>query len=273
MSFLSVCAICRNEADYLEEWVEFHLLQGVQHFYMYNNLSTDGTEDILKRYEKAGIVTYENIEQNPVQFVAYNKCLKDHGHESEWIAFIDVDEFLYSPEGLPLPAAIQDIIENALLRSRVAAVAVHWVLFGANGHKEKTDGLVIDRFTRREAATNNHVKSIVRPRVTESVAKNTHTFRLHKNTIPVDENGVHLPAEYALGDGTADILRIAHFHTKSYAEYVERKSLPDASIGTVRPAACVEEMFRAHDLNQVEDTSLMAFAEAIKQNIALRKIE
>jgi hypothetical protein len=34
MSYLSICAMYRNEAPYLREWVAFHRLMGVERFYL-----------------------------------------------------------------------------------------------------------------------------------------------------------------------------------------------------------------------------------------------
>ena len=36
---VAVCAIFKNEAPYLKEWIEFNHLVGVEHFYLYNNNS------------------------------------------------------------------------------------------------------------------------------------------------------------------------------------------------------------------------------------------
>ena len=36
-AYLSVCAIYRDEAHYLAEWIEFHRLVGVERFFLYNN--------------------------------------------------------------------------------------------------------------------------------------------------------------------------------------------------------------------------------------------
>jgi len=38
---VSICAIFKNEAPYLREWIEFHRIVGIDHFYMYNNRSDD----------------------------------------------------------------------------------------------------------------------------------------------------------------------------------------------------------------------------------------
>src|SRR4029079_6813486 len=55
--YLSVVAIVKNEVRYLEEWLDFHCLVGCSHFYIYDNGSTDGTADLLRKYECKGIVT------------------------------------------------------------------------------------------------------------------------------------------------------------------------------------------------------------------------
>lgn len=47
-NYLSICAVIKNEGPYLEEWIEFHRIQGVEHFYLYDNGSADQTKDILE---------------------------------------------------------------------------------------------------------------------------------------------------------------------------------------------------------------------------------
>src|SRR5262245_48829439 len=53
---LSFCMIFQNDAPYLKEWIEFHRLVGGQHFYLYNNLSTDNYQEVLAPYIREGIV-------------------------------------------------------------------------------------------------------------------------------------------------------------------------------------------------------------------------
>ena len=38
---VAVCAIFKNEALYLREWLEFNHLVGIEHFFLYNNFSDD----------------------------------------------------------------------------------------------------------------------------------------------------------------------------------------------------------------------------------------
>ena len=35
--YCSICAIFRDEGTYLKEWIEYHRIIGIDHFYLYNN--------------------------------------------------------------------------------------------------------------------------------------------------------------------------------------------------------------------------------------------
>src|SRR4051794_35476653 len=81
---LAIGAIFRDEAPYLKEWIEFHKLVGVQHFYLYNNYSTDDYESVLRPYIEIGEVeviqwpytssSWENWLYE-VQASAYTDCI------------------------------------------------------------------------------------------------------------------------------------------------------------------------------------------------------
>ena len=47
---LAIATMFQDEARWLKEWLEYHLLVGVQHFYLYNNLSSDNYQDVLQPY-------------------------------------------------------------------------------------------------------------------------------------------------------------------------------------------------------------------------------
>ena len=57
---MSICAIFKNEALYLKDWIEYHLNIGVDHFYLYNVGSRDFYEKALRAYIRADIVTLVN---------------------------------------------------------------------------------------------------------------------------------------------------------------------------------------------------------------------
>ena len=37
MDYLSLCLICKDENDYLAEWLDYHILAGVERFYIYDD--------------------------------------------------------------------------------------------------------------------------------------------------------------------------------------------------------------------------------------------
>ena len=92
---VSICAIFKNEAPYLKEWIEFNNIVGVDHFYMYNNNSEDDYEAVLKPYIKSGLVTLIDWPQNQKQMECYQTCIKDFSGETKWLGFIDIDEFIW----------------------------------------------------------------------------------------------------------------------------------------------------------------------------------
>ena len=61
INFLSTIAIFKNEEDILDEWIRHHLWQGVEHFYLINNGSTDNYLEILQPYIDSQKVTLYNL--------------------------------------------------------------------------------------------------------------------------------------------------------------------------------------------------------------------
>lgn len=85
----------------LPEWLEYHAMMGVEHFYIYDNGDDDYLFNALVPYILAGLVTHVRwpaISCQPKlrssQFAGVNSCLRRFAGESEWIAHIDVDDFL-----------------------------------------------------------------------------------------------------------------------------------------------------------------------------------
>ena len=197
--YLSVCAIYKNEARYLAEWIEFHLLTGVEHFFLYDNNSTDDHRDVLAPYVHAGVVTVTDWPRFPPQLQAYAHCLDANRHDWRWMAFIDLDEFLFSPRMTPVPEILRQ-------HERLPGIAALWIIFGTSGYKSPPPGLVLENYTWRRIWTRRprDWKSIVDPQRTERPL-GAHSFRYSDPEIrgPV-------PAFASLDD-----LRLNHYIMKS----------------------------------------------------------
>ena len=131
--YCSVCLIIRDENEYLEEWLKWHIKQGVQHFYIYDHGSKYPVKDFLKEQsivirEKVTVINFGG-KHDFAQHEAYNNCIEMYENESRWIGFIDSDEFVRMKIGKTIPEFLRDYEEYA-------GVFMAWVMYGADGHKE-----------------------------------------------------------------------------------------------------------------------------------------
>lgn len=143
---VALCALLKDEADYVEEWLAFHLLQGVSRVVLYDNGSTDDTcaraRTFAKRLDLA-IVPWPGTGSgyDLTQRHAYGDGARRLAGRVDYAAFIDIDEFLYATDGGPLTRALAGFAPD------VAAIAVNQRVFGSSGHDRATEGLVTSRFT------------------------------------------------------------------------------------------------------------------------------
>lgn len=219
---LSICAVFKNEAPYLKEWIEFHRLMGVQHFYLCNHHSTDDYLTVLRPYIEQNIVELykkrpgvRDNDNNPgfftqqVQCKFYSKCLNRTRGISKWVAFIDTDEFLFPTK------------ENSLLSvlkkyEDCAGIAVNWQMFGtSNVKKILPHQLLIETLTQSlpsDSPVNVHVKCIVRPKYVENY--------LHPHYANYQPNYFHVNTDREPFEGPfspyiqVDVLRINHYWTR-----------------------------------------------------------
>lgn len=138
---ISICAIFRNEAPYFREWLEFYKLIGVDHFYLYNNNSTDQYLKVLEPYIADGTVELIDWPEAHAQIAAYRNCIERFSADSKWIGFIDLDEFVVPKFDHSLPEFLKRF-------ERRPAVLIYWRMFGASGRTERNfdGGLVTEDF-------------------------------------------------------------------------------------------------------------------------------
>jgi hypothetical protein len=99
---LVMTLLVRDEADIVEENIKFHLKHGVDFIIATDNGSIDGTRDILKKYERKGILhLIDEPSQDYSQAVWVNKMGKIAFEEfgADFIFHCDADEFWHSKSG------------------------------------------------------------------------------------------------------------------------------------------------------------------------------
>lgn len=98
-----------NEGRWLPEWILWHRGVGIDHFYMYDDGSSDNTVEVLSYFQDAGLVTLhqdmKRIEDAVTQFIPRGALFRpqiamvqhaalNYVRDTEWLAFFDPDEFL-----------------------------------------------------------------------------------------------------------------------------------------------------------------------------------
>ena len=254
---LSICAIMKDEAPFLLEWLEFHKIVGVQRFYLYENGSGEDIAGIAQPYLDSGEVILHDWPVSPGQLPAYEHCLRTYCQDSEWIAFIDLDEFLFPTVGSDL----KDVLSEFTL---APGIGVNWLMFGTSGHDVRPKGLQIENFTKRSETNflgNLHVKSIIRP---DQVLRplDPHIFIYKNDGLAVTE--IHEPFSRGMTDSVSVAkLRINHYFTRSREDMRHKMLRGRADGGLLR----TWELLESADRNEVEDVTIQRFLPQLKQAI------
>lgn len=283
---LMACTIYRDDAEYLAEWVEFHRLVGIEHFVLYDNGSTDDHREVLAPYVQEGVATLHDWPQpflghqgRPrAMLTAFEHCVGAHG-DARWIAFLDVDEFLFAPDGTPLPEVLRGYEGHP-------GVTVSRAEFGPSGHVTRPDGLVIESYLQRRPVRPDDeapYKSIVDPR---RVARclTAHSF-VYRDGMAVDENGreIDIRRRTTRKPVSWERLRVHHYWSRSEEERIRKaqrwreagstRRVPSAPVagpraGHPRLLARSQATDRAHP---VTDESLLRYVPAVRQAVAQRE--
>jgi Glycosyltransferase family 92 len=261
-AYLALFAIYRDNARYFPEWIEFHRLVGVEHFFLYDNLSADDHLEVLAPYIETGLVVHHDWPMFPGQLQAHDDCIERHGDDARWIGFIDQDEFLFSPTGRPVAEILPDFEEHP-------AVVVNSLTFGTSGHLTPQPGLLIENYVRRTDRPQRMrvVKSIVDPKRTSEASVTPHHFKYTEGAWAVSETG-----ERVRGDMTEnvshDLLQINHYFTKSQAERNAKLKTRIPYSGAPRPIEGVPE--RDATLNAIHDDAIaVLYADRVRAALGM----
>jgi hypothetical protein len=214
---LALCCRIRDEAPYLTELIEYYLAAGIDHFFFYEKLSKDNYREALAPFIARGLVTLADAwPAETMSPSAECDCVLKAIGRFEWIGFIDADEFVVIKDGRSIGEFLADFKEYP-------AVALHWQIFGSNGHKSRASGPVIKEYSRRESQPNMHVKCFVRP---DRVAnyRNSHSWYYLGMQRAVNENGKSVYGSVSFPP-TAEQAWINHYHHKSDQEYFEKAAI------------------------------------------------
>jgi len=263
--FLTMATCIKNEAKYLDEWLCYYIYQGVEHFYLNNDESTDNTREILQPYIEQGYITlYEGLrKQGILQGDFYYKIIEEKRYESEWCCFYDVDEF-YQGEKL-----LSDFLST--LNPTVSGIELFWKFYGSAGLEKYDERFVIERFNQHRTIDYNpkdYVKSICRL-INTKPTKSTHTFHYTKGIVinAKIEDITNIPEHIRVASLPLiwEKAWINHYYYKSREEYVEKITKGDVT--NFDDKLRIDVWSHGGNRNDVIDDSMKDYCEKIQEII------
>lgn len=256
------------ELPYLQEWVDWHREIGIDEFHLVlNDWGQKDLSDFEKMFWKGfgeGWMRVYRLDGLNKQLEAYN-CVLDvlRGQDSpDWIAFIDVDEFI-RPRG---KRKLRDVLVPF---KDIPAIGLNWRLYGSSGHEDVKDGnySVLERFKMCGRELNHHVKTIVnmsywrRVKGLGPVFLNPHCLFSFANghyqivtEVDLEWNEFKGPFQEKNLDKVREF-ELAHYVVKSREECRIRRSYRRADTGQVRPEG-PDAFFKEWDINEVSEEGL-----------------
>lgn len=160
-------ATAKDEGHNILEWVAHHRLAGFTDFILFQNDSTDGTQETLAVLQDMGVVAYHDNPAKPGrhQMRAYKRAARMDGFRTaDYAMVLDLDEFLNIRVGDGTLSHLIGILPG------FDHLALNWRLFGSGQIPVMTDDLVTARFSDTTAPERyltqfTGIKSLFRPAV------------------------------------------------------------------------------------------------------------
>lgn len=214
---LLMTLLVRDEEDILAPNIEFHLRQGVDHIIVTDNRSCDGTRDILRRYERQGVLSYiyEGADDySQYRWVTRMARLAATEHGADWVINNDADEFWWPEAGPSLKAILEGVAPevSALIAERVNFLPRSQA-FAPDPQSDPSDSTPFHQtMIIRETRSLNASGQPLPPKVCHrgladiEVAQGNHAASIAGQVLPVVAAGI----------------RILHFPLRAYAQFANK---------------------------------------------------
>jgi hypothetical protein len=260
---IAIMGIFKNEQDYMEEWLNHHIAQGVEQIYLYCNDPDLSKYPYLldKKYDKyvtlIDWVDKENDGPNTIQKQAYFDCVKNYSSYCQFLLMLDLDEFLTPIKNYK--TITQYIYSMKKSWDTIKAFKIQRYDFGSNGHIKKPKGGVVQNYKYHEKLCSSF-KTMAN---TDYIDKDYYFFGVHDynfldtpGKIYNEYFGYHetgFPNSCKPGNINELPMVINHYYTKSYDEYLARCNMwKDGGVNPVGYRTDCENKFNSRDVNEVE---------------------
>jgi len=170
----------RDGAKFLQEWVVYHAAVGVDRFFIYDNGSQDDMADQVRQLTSAGFEIFTKTWPWPKTLeAALSHGAAVHQDSCEWMAFIDVDEFIFSRHWTRSKEPDRSMLQSVVSVGQDVGQVHMWCAdFGPSGQTTHPKEGVTQGYTCRRKTMERH-KSLVRLNsVDQSLTNSIHHFML-----------------------------------------------------------------------------------------------
>ena len=229
-----ICTIGKEENKYIKEFVEHYRKLKVKKIILYdnNNINGEKFEDILQNEINDNFIKIINYRGYDIpQIKALNDCYKKNKYKYDWIAFYDIDEFLYINN-------FTDINKFLSLPKfkKCQSLLINWKYYGDNDKLNYEPKPLSERFIKPiNIAKNKKIqkdkyffsasKTIVRGGLKLNWGMLPHFFN---NTINCKPNGRIINNYFSPLQHS--IAYIKHYITKSTEEFIEKLKRGDVLV-------------------------------------------
>ena len=210
--YLSLCLFVKNER-YLEEFITYYKILGIEHFYIYDNESTIPIKDRLSNNFYSEYITFIDFPGLYQQLNAYNDCLEKYGCETEWLIVVDSDEYI-------LPKKHWTIRHFLNFYEDYAAIGINWVIFGSNSNYHRPNGYLIENYTKCNKSQDDQLKCIIKPyRCSKFIT--VHHPEVYNNNLFINAKKDIL-TWFRTDIDCTNIIQINHYRNKSFQDTIEK---------------------------------------------------
>ncbi|XP_037455372.1 glycosyltransferase family 92 protein Os08g0121900-like [Triticum dicoccoides] len=255
-SSICACTMGRNISKFLREWALYHSAIGVDQFFIYDNGSEDNLAGLVAQLISSGLnITTVPWPWTKVQEAGLSHCAATQQASCQWMAVIDVDEFIFSTSWAGLEKPSKSLLEPVIsVDDSVGQIYLACYDFAPSGQTAHPPEGVCQGYTCRLKNPQRH-KSLVRLDAVEPSLMNVvHHFKLK-------------PAFKSIWTALA---RVNHYKYQAWSEFkVKFKRRVSAYVADWKDPINLDSKDRAPGLG-VDDTEPKGWAQRyceVKDNI------
>jgi hypothetical protein len=266
--YLSLGAIIRDQEYYIQEWIAFYYLVGVERFTLVLHKCIDRTEELIHSlpFYSDDLIKIHKVADDTqhAQMGAYQWLLDTYGKYSDWYIFVDSDEFYFGTK--------EDDLKKILpAYEKHSGLVAHWQMFGASDQVIRPPRPTIAHFVRRlidSCYDNPEIQKQDRyvPRTlfgVKSIVKSADVLDVLSPHLFLTQNGSvlsnHTPVDVTklwqvrcVPDWS--VVRCNHYFTRSMQDWVERRLRGSCNDKREASSYSVEQFFRYQEPSQIDTT-------------------